>query len=242
MPKITFATLASTTAICVAVFSISQVIAYKHSLQRSQKALEVMIRRDAGLPVLSQLDHAGAMIAIRNSVYRKFDNGPENINIEHSHPSLVYAVLGSDQNDMMCGGAAIAYSWALNTVGIPARIVQLAGNKFLAGNDQHQTHVTVEVLIDNRWRISDPTYNASFKCSDGNDFLSVKGVMACLNHGGALRPVVGKAQVVGRSLSDLSLFDQYFAAYARSKVNSRNESDDQYPNVGWVQQSLMRYK
>lgn len=59
----------------------------------------------------------------------------------------------------LCGGMASLYFSVLRLNGINARIVLLTRNLY----DIYDTHTTVEVLINNRWVIFDPSFNVSFE-------------------------------------------------------------------------------
>lgn len=57
----------------------------------------------------------------------------------------------------LCGGMASIYQAALSSVGMQARVIQL-----IRSNLSEDTHVTVEVLLDNKWVVIDPTFNCYF--------------------------------------------------------------------------------
>lgn len=65
----------------------------------------------------------------------------------------------AQKNGTLCGGMAFLYAEALRRNGVPARELQLNSQLF-GGND---THVTVDVLIDNRWVVIDPTFHIVFE-------------------------------------------------------------------------------
>lgn len=58
-----------------------------------------------------------------------------------------------------CANMALVYLSALTSVGFKARSVQLLRSYY----DDFDTHVTVEVLIENQWMVIDPTFNCYFK-------------------------------------------------------------------------------
>ncbi len=108
---------------------------------------------------------------------------------------------------------AIAHAWAMNVLGIPARTVELGGQNFLSGNDRYQTHTFAEVFYDGDWHISDPTFNISVNCADGQKHLSVKDAFACLERGADLVGVQGKTTNTGKTLADFnSDYSDYFVA------------------------------
>lgn len=199
----------------------------------------LLVKRDAGLPLTDEMETRKSALAIREYIYRGFDLGDEEL--PDKNPAAYYMALGSKQNGMKCGGASVAYAWALNAVGIPARTVQLAGEDFLAGRDLYQTHVTVEVMIDGKWEISDPTFNVTIRCSDKDENLSVHGVRACLARGERLNYVAGQTQISDKMVKP-NEYPSYFAAFTRRAVSTGEADEEEYPAAGWVDAAMEAYE
>ncbi len=224
-----------------AIAAQQQILALSVQPRENREFLDKIVRRDAGLHLTGALDKRAALLAIRDYVYRSFDNEPEEL--ASVTPDIVYAALGSDENNMYCGGAALAYTWALNAIGIPARFIQLGGQDFLAGKDLYQTHATVEAMIDGKWEISDPTFNVSVRCTDNDiENLSVHGVRTCLALGGTLKYLPGRTQFKDR-LVEPDKYPAYFAAFTRRAVSSSDvkETEESYPSNGWIEKAMKAY-
>ena len=151
--------------------------------------------------------------ALRDYVYRSNKvggNSPKGL----VTPQLIFTHLGVAGWDELCGGMSEALAWALNNVGIEARVVQLATKDFVEGRDAYDTHVTVEARIDGKWRISDPTFNVAVSCSDGEKFIAVEGVRACLQRGRHLTFVQGRTQIENRTIASYyAPYRDFFFAY-----------------------------
>jgi hypothetical protein len=63
----------------------------------------------------------------------------------------------------MCNDMAVIYQNSLASMGLPSRKVILMRNIF----DLYDTHTTVEVKLNKKWVIMDPTFNVSFTDSRG---------------------------------------------------------------------------
>ena len=70
-----------------------------------------------------------------------------------------------------CTGMAILYQNTLAAVGLPSRTVRLQRNI----RDFYDAHVTVEVLIDGKWVIMDPSFNVTFENPEG-ELLSAQEI------------------------------------------------------------------
>lgn len=224
-----------------------QVHRYRNAAQAATKASSISaaelavfsaferetVLRDAGL--LTGDDPLEVSRAVRDWVYRtnKIGNGETH----KSEGALIYANLGKPGHEQLCGGMAAAYYWALTRVGVPARIVQLATQSYLGGDDNGGTHVTVETYIDGRWRVSDPTFNVGFRCStDEGQALSITDMKQCIESGGGLIARAGKTQISGRTIADYYLpYKELLSAYARTAVSMPEISTpaEQYPD-GWL--------
>lgn len=75
----------------------------------------------------------------------------------------------------LCSGMAVLFLNALSAVDVPARIVSLQRNAF-DGND---SHVTVEVRMNGKWVVMDPTFNLSFADTHG-ELLSAQDIHVAL--------------------------------------------------------------
>ena len=207
-----------------------------------------LVRSEANLPVQGALNRRDAIIAVRDYVYRKYDLGPEDL--PRASAATLYVALNSpDSNNMMCGAVGLAYTWALQSIGIPARFVQLAGDDYLAGKDEYQTHVTVEAFVDGKWEISDPTYNLSVACSDDpSTHLATPAVRSCIKRGQHLVLLPGATQLrdvnrYGAKVISPEKYALYFSAYIRRSVSIAgvSESADAFPENDWLNTSLRMY-
>lgn len=206
--------------------------------QSNKRLYETAVRADAGLPLTGALDPATADAAVRDFIHRTNIVG-SNRPIG-KYPAKVYSGIGTEEGALLCGGMAIAHAWAMNTLGIPARTVELGGQNFLSGKDRKQTHAFAEVFYDGDWHISDPTFNISVDCSDGEKHISAKEAFACLEREETLVGVQGRNTVPGRSLADLrAKYSSYFAAYelAASPISKR----EMHPSDAWIREALAKY-
>ncbi len=192
-----------------------------------------IVRRDAKLPMFGPLDKKKATLVVRDWIYRNIRDGTEK---RPGAPfSIKYALLGTPKGTMLCGGAAQAFHWALSKLSIPSRTVQLAGKDFLDQTQPGTTHVTVEVYLDGRWQISDPYFNASFKCNGEGKTLSVPEAAECVRKAGTLTPVQGKSEISGRSVATYPTnYEDFFAAYVRQPSTTPYAPQDSYPYDGWL--------
>lgn len=207
-----------------------------------------MVRGDANLPLKGPLDARKAALAVRDYIYREYDGGPEDL--PGASPATLWAALSSDSSDgMMCGAAGLAYSWALQAIGIPSRFVQLAGKNYLSGKDMYQTHVTVEAWLDGAWEISDPTYNLSVACSDHpSKHVATPQARECIQRGKSLVLIHGKthfskkSKYAGKTITS-KRYASYFAAYRRRSTSTPLGSVEQEsaPQTDWLEIALKAY-
>jgi len=78
----------------------------------------------------------------------------------------------------LCGDMADIYINVLAANHLPSRRVLLYRNLF----DIYDSHVTVEVLINNHWNLIDPTFGVSYTNSN-EDLLSAQDIKECLLRG-----------------------------------------------------------
>jgi hypothetical protein len=89
-----------------------------------------------------------------------------------------------DGGGLLCDDMTELYRHALTTAGHRSRRVQLVRSLFHAAD----THVTTEVLVNDRWVVYDPTFHASFK--NGEELTGAAAIHASVLRGdGAVQPV-----------------------------------------------------
>jgi len=104
-----------------------------------------------------------------NSV-TKVSSGPsENIAILRAHISA--------GGGLLCGGMALLLKENLAEKGIPARIVTFRRELNLIGD----THVSVEIPVDGRWILVDPTFHTLFR--SGGEFLGAHDLRRAIESG-----------------------------------------------------------
>jgi len=182
--------------------------------------------------------------AIRDYVYRTNIYGRSS-NTDGGGGSRIFMNLGQRDHEQLCGGMSSSYAWALNSVGIPARTVQLAAQSFVDGEALGDTHVTVEMLIDGEWRISDPTFNVELQCSNAGGMLDTEGARLCVAGGSHLVPVYGNTQIPGQTFFEYRLpYDRFLVAYeintdAGAIVSTPKIS---YPTPDWLATASAQYR
>lgn len=107
-------------------------------------------------PVVANMDTTEAkVLAILEWVMNQIPK------VEHRYAKSSWAMveIGRAGGGLICTGMAQIFCDALLANDIPARRVFLQRNMF----DSLDTHVTVEVWVDGKWRIYDPTFHLAFK-------------------------------------------------------------------------------
>lgn len=122
-------------------------------------------------------------ISARNQIYQqvRFKNTPPNFDFM----SLAKAYQSSMNNPKIghiCGGHAILYLAALESLGIPARFVGI----YNSNKEPFQSHATVEFYVNGKWYASDPSYNVMYQ-HNGN-YLSYKEIYRLLQNG--IQPII----------------------------------------------------
>jgi len=151
---------------------------------------------------------------------------------------------------MLCDGMSYTYAYLLALYNIPRRIVVLANKKFVEGENRYDSHTSVEVWDSsrNKWIVSDPTFNASFRCEGSSELLNYNELHQCINKGnGKLIPVNnGINYISGRKVSDYYLpYSELLYAIKANSVPETNNAPGvdsfELPFVGWYEESVKKY-
>ena len=152
---------------------------------------------------------------------------------------LVNAISGEGE-EALCGDYALFSTNALSSLGIPARVVQLAAQSYVDGKANGDTHVTVEAFVDDRWLIIDPTFNARFTCGEA-DWVDISAAQACR---GKLQAVQGRGTVPGRAVEDYYLeFKKLLPYYIRysAQIGNALTPVEHRPRKGWLADALAEH-
>jgi hypothetical protein len=201
----------------------------ENSLARAgNEFARVSVLKDAG--ITQNADESEIVRSIRDHIYRTNIVGSGQ---NHGwRGELIYAHLGQAGNEQLCGGLSLAHAWALNMAGIPARTVQLAAKTYLVGARMGDTHVTVEALVEDKWIVTDPTFNVEFSCSDdvSGDRIGIEAMRQCVIGGNELVAHNGATQTPGRRLDEYNLaFEDLLAAYQIA-----GNPPISYPHTEWL--------
>ena len=142
------------------------------------------LTRAQALPMLKQVaeqvdpalatttDPTALAILLRNDVQKGITvgaNTTEWTSVD-AYERYVQAIL-TGQQPVLCGGTQILYADLLEAFGLQGRYIDL----FAA--DGINTHASVEVQLNNKWVVMDPTFNVSFMDANGQR-LSIADVQA----------------------------------------------------------------
>lgn len=135
--------------------SVSRILPTAFSDTFENEKLKALLLED--LPALkkttSELEKANL---IRNFVFQKSNLGPSNV----SHPISIetYESFKQGKIQLYCGGLSVVFLTLAQSVGLEGRFIGFATENAFAKKDQN-THVAVEVKINGKWILQDPTFN-----------------------------------------------------------------------------------
>ncbi|MDP2733452.1 MAG: transglutaminase domain-containing protein [Hoeflea sp.] len=152
---------------------------------------------------------------------------------------LSRAVLLKDE-EAYCGDFSTFMNLILKNSGVPSRTVQLASNRYVNGESLGDTHVTVEVWIDNKWTIFDPTFNSTFSCGN-KTLIGVAEARAC---GVNLVAVQHPSTLPGRTVAEHNV--PYWRLLENSlatgtMVGSTFIEPVGVPNLTWLSEASTQY-
>lgn len=119
--------------------------------------IQEIILTDMG-PTFAPADDLDTTFSIRDYIYRRI---PVANTIGFSFDDFLEAFEQSAVVGHLCQGIAINYVMAMESLGVPARTVEMYAEAVNA-NIPVLSHAVVDVNIAGRWVAIDPTYNASF--------------------------------------------------------------------------------
>jgi hypothetical protein len=167
------------------------------------------------------------IIGLRDYVYNSTIVGPGNFN--YSNPVDHFISMTQSEVSMLCGGMSVTYKWLLSMFDIPARTVQLATKEYLNGEARYDSHITVEVYDKKlgKWYVSDPTFNISLKCNDGDNAADVEELRACVVNGRDISYIRdGIKYIKGRTIEEYYLpYDKLLYAVNAEQVEEINSGN-----------------
>lgn len=186
------------------------------------------------LPAMKQVktDSERAII-LRDHVYS--GNKPSLPAAKEPVPLTVekYKAIVSGQSPQICTGMSLVYIGLLQAFGIPARLVSLANNEAVNRTQSSEnpsakipdTHSTVEVFLNNRWVLQDPSFNTQWEL-DGKSLGILELRQAYLSKKNPIPTTNGRKVLPGRSLQEFYIPYQDLLAHveiAETEVlNSKN--------------------
>ena len=172
--------------------------------------------------------------AVNDYIYKNVGVGSDDV--EGSYALRMSNALSGEGETALCGDLSIFLDEALRSSGVQSRMVQLASDKFVKGQTDSDTHVTVEASFSGKWLIIDPTFNAVLTCGDGTDLIGVREAHECAASGKRLVPHYGPTVLSGRLVSDYyvpleDLYSNY--AYKVLDTHAGYQITLQAPDPNW---------
>lgn len=207
---------------------------------------KAMISRDVGLSFTHENNLYQIVREVRDKLYENnwSVKNPEPFKGEYGDIYLKYNLIFGNRYAFSCGDASQVYAWALSSLDIPHRVVQLAAKSFIDGKKQADTHVVTEVFDGKKWFISDPTFNAEYYCSDGDSPLSTKELKECVDKGQEIVPKYGKTIIPDRIVETyyIPLKDLLYAyTLYQTSIGNKIIPIEEHPFPDWINISLSNY-
>lgn len=149
-------------------------------------------------------------LKIRNIIYSQvpLKETPAGFNFMEFDSCFLRSTRNGDVGQL-CGGLAILYLTALESQGIPARLV----NIFSKNTEPYDGHTTIEFWFDGKWHASDPTFNIMYmdkgkylSYSDLYERLQTNGSYTIVSNGFTVFPEKGDINAYYISLKDLTKY------------------------------------
>jgi hypothetical protein len=148
------------------VRSVGQ-LRFAHRLSRAEALpwiKRLALRLDPGLATVP--DRMGLVLRLRDFVHHRVRQGGNTTAWpQHDDYARFVQAIVSREEAVSCQGAAWLYRDVLNAFGVEAREVSLFSRTYW------QNHASVEVRLDGRWVVMDPTFNVAFT-NDAGRLLS----------------------------------------------------------------------
>jgi len=175
------------------------------------------------------------ILKLRNHLYKATNKIGPNIN-PTSNDSYRYFLTLTNQTDNLCSSIAVTYIWMLSMFDIPSREVILKSKDCCQGKQNRESHVIVEAIANNKIFVSDPTFNVSFNCSNGQDQLSAVEMKKCISEGNKLLPVYGMTKKPRRTLEEYYIsIDKLLYSISGKRKNQNNQIFPEFEIIGSAQ-------
>jgi hypothetical protein len=117
------------------------------------------------IPDINKFNDYHKVIEIRNYVYHhvKLARGGT---FSNKYVKIVSILDGKE--GLLCGGISAVYASLVSLYDIPVNYVQLISTDCENYNLCNDSHVAVEVKIDNKWQAQDPTFNIEWEADFNN--------------------------------------------------------------------------
>ncbi|MCR9191807.1 MAG: transglutaminase-like domain-containing protein [Gammaproteobacteria bacterium] len=113
---------------------------------------------DDQLPQLAALDDYHKAVALRNFVYAKVNRkGPLTFAVPMTYEKILQYAAGNAAP--YCGALGVEYVALLTLYGIPSHYVYMTSDTSVRGGPRKDGHIVIEVYVDGRWILQDPTFN-----------------------------------------------------------------------------------
>ncbi|MBD2127296.1 transglutaminase domain-containing protein [Microcoleus sp. ZQ-A2] len=150
----------------------------------------------------------------RNKIFLPIAEVPVPLTVEK------YKAIVSGQSPQICTGMSLAYIGLLQAFDIPARLVSLANNEAVNRTQSPKnsaakipdTHSTVEVFLDKRWVLQDPSFNTQWEL-DGKPLGALELRQAYLSKKNPISTTNGRPVLPRRSLQEFYIPYQDVLAY-----------------------------
>ncbi len=203
----------------------------------TEKAFRESLRLNAG--IASSTPDREIVDKLTNLLYQHANFGGEFRNTPNNALRYVWNMHGANRE--YCSTLSATLVWALRLFDIQARVINIAADSFLNGEQLGDTHTLVEVKVGDSIYLTDPTFDTHYYCGEGTKEINAKKMNECVRSNRKLRwTYIGQPRD-GRRLSD------YYLSIDKLAVNM--DADDaphefytyEYPRPNWLEDARRQY-